>query len=235
MTTTSSAALIADDATTVAHAYGGSVPIPPAFEQTLARVEALLALHRQLHGTRGRPQQHVSDILRGALVLTIAALDAVVLDAVVSAIPELAKQGRGGKNIEKWIEKEPHAAIECFAARDPHQALAGLCHSKLRNLTFQRAEMIEGVLRDTLDCDPPWSEAAAVLSTSRNRWRSSTVTEKLTGYVERHNRIAHDGDRAASGRTTPIQRSFVAEAVGVVRAVGTATCEKVAAHVAAGR
>lgn len=168
-------------------------------------------------------------------MLTMAALDAVVLDTVVNAIPELAKQGRGGRNLEKWIDDDPEAAIKCFAAKNPHLALAQLSRSRLGSLTFQKAEMIEGVLRDTLDCEPPWREAAQALSTPRSRWSSKAVTEKLTGFVERRNRIAHDGDRAASGRTTPIQRPYVAQAVGVVRAVGTATCDKVGSHVAAGR
>jgi hypothetical protein len=165
----------------------------------------------------------------------MAALDAVVLDAVVSAIPELAQQGRGGKNLKKWIDDDPEAAVACFAASDPHAALAELCRSKLGSLTFQRAEMIEGVLRDTLGCGAPWNEAAGLLSTQRHQWSTTDITDKLTRFVERRNRIAHDGDRARSGRTTAIQRRFVAEAVEIVRAVGAATCQKVAAHVAAGR
>ena len=95
--------------------------------------------------------------------------------------------------------------------------------------------MIEGVLRDTLDCDPPWEKAAEMLSTKRRLWATTQVTDKLTAFVERRNRIVHDGDRGPSGRARPIQRSLITEALAVVRAVGTATCEMVASHVAAGR
>ncbi len=215
--------------------YPETVGVPPSFERTLTRVDALLALHSQLHGTRGRPQQHVSDLLRGALVLTMAALDAVVLDAVVASIPDLARQGRGGNNLKKWIDEDPHGAIACFAAPDPHAALAELCRSRLGNLTLQRAEMIEGVLRDTVGCNAPWDHTAKLLSTKRKQVRAADVKRELTTYVERRNRIAHDGDRAPSGRTTPIQRSFVSGALGLVRAVGTATCEVVTSYVTAGR
>jgi hypothetical protein len=43
-----------------------------SFERTLVRVDGLLALHPALQGTSGRPKRHVSDVLRGALVLALA-------------------------------------------------------------------------------------------------------------------------------------------------------------------
>ncbi|MGH7425133.1 MAG: hypothetical protein ACREJP_03085 [Candidatus Methylomirabilales bacterium] len=51
-----------------------------AFDRTLQRVDDLLDLHPVLHGTQGRPRQTVSDVLRGGLVLGLAALDALVVD-----------------------------------------------------------------------------------------------------------------------------------------------------------
>lgn len=55
-----------------------TLPPPVAFERTLERVEGVMALHRDLHDTAERPKQHVSDLLRGTLVLAVAALDAKV-------------------------------------------------------------------------------------------------------------------------------------------------------------
>jgi hypothetical protein len=61
------------------------------FDKTMRRVDGLLLLDPELHGVAGRPKQHVSDLLRGALVLSVAALDALVLDSVVAAIPRAVR------------------------------------------------------------------------------------------------------------------------------------------------
>jgi hypothetical protein len=72
-----------------------------SFSKTMKRVDALLALHPVLHGSRGRPAQHVADVLRGAHVLSIAALDAVVLGCITEALPKLIRVGQQGPNVAK--------------------------------------------------------------------------------------------------------------------------------------
>jgi len=78
-----------------------------AFNKTLVRVDGLLALHPVIHGTTGRPKRHVSDVLRGALVLAVAALDSLVVDSVVEAVPSLARKGALGKTAGKWVKEDP--------------------------------------------------------------------------------------------------------------------------------
>jgi hypothetical protein len=129
-----------------------------AFDKTLRRVDVLLALHPLLHGSPKRPRRHVSDILRGALVLGLAALDSLVVDSVVEAIPTLAREGSLGKAAAKWVKDDPDSVLACFAQNDPAAALASLYREQLGSLTFQRADAIAGVLRDVIDCDPPWEE-----------------------------------------------------------------------------
>lgn len=90
--------------------------------------------------------------------------------------------------------------------------------------------MIEGVLRDTLGCDPPWPLAAANLTSADTAWTPEDVMAELDEHVNRRNRIAHQGDTIATGRTASIRRDHVVDAVVLVRAVGTATQELVAEH-----
>jgi hypothetical protein len=62
------------------------------------------------------------------------------------------------------------------------------------------------------------------------------VQERLDGYVARRHRIVHDGDlkptSRRAGRTEPIRRSYVSQALVVVKAVGKAVDETVTEHLA---
>jgi hypothetical protein len=90
------------------------------FERAISRVDRLLTLHGELHGSRGRPAQHIADILRASLVLTVAALDAFVYEAVVEAVPPLARQGRLGVKADKIADATQ--LLTAIATPDPADA-----------------------------------------------------------------------------------------------------------------
>lgn len=203
-----------------------------AFDKTTARVERLLALHGTIHGTPGRPRQSVSDLLRGALVLALAALDSLVVDSVVEALPAIARRGGLGSTPAKWIKEHSESIVACFAAADPPVALAEVAREQLGQITFQRSAAIEGVLRDVLGCDPPWENAARLLSAGSVLWTVDEVKEYLDDYVDRRNRIVHGGDMRPGGTAAePIRRDYVESVIGVVKAVGQAVAAVVARRV----
>lgn len=113
-----------------------------AFSRTLERVDFMITVQEDLHGGRGRPIQFFSDVLRGALVLGVAALDALVGDSVAEAIPALAQRGMLGDTVAKWIRDKSKDVLACFAEDNPHRALADLCREQLKEQTFQRADAI---------------------------------------------------------------------------------------------
>jgi hypothetical protein len=196
----------------------------------MARVEGMLALHEELHGHPGRPQRHVSDVLRGSLVLALAALDSLVVDSVVEGVGRISAAGALGKTAEKWAKDRPGDVLSCFGAADPHEALAQIAREELGAITFQRSEAIAGVMVDALGCERPWERAAVLLNAEvpGENWTAEDVTEYLDRYVQRRNRIAHSGD-VPTGKTRPesIRRSDVALGVRVVTAVGEAVAYQV--------
>lgn len=193
------------------------------FNKTMKRVDGVIALHPELHSSQGRPRQAVSDLLRGALVLSLAALDALVVDSLGESIPRLAKTGMLGPTVQKWIKEQPDKILACFTEKDGSAALADVCREQLGALTFQRSAAIEGVLADVAGCPPPWEKAAILLTTQNSKWDSDSVRKKLDEYVQRRNRVVHGGDmKEQSLSTQPIQRRYVIQAVEVVRAVGEA-------------
>lgn len=199
------------------------------FNITMGRVDGLLGLHPLLHGIAGRPRQHVSDVLRGALVLSVAALDALVLDSVVAAIPTAVRDGHLGPNVAKWVKEEPEEFLALLPDPERAQKLAEMCRLKLGQITFQKVAMIEGVMYDVVQRGQPWTRVADILSAGGGVWDSHDVRVKLDEIVERRHRIAHSGDmRANSTATQPIRLPYVQEAARVVKAVGQAVTETLA-------
>lgn len=192
----------------------------------MERVDGLLLLHPTLHGAAGRPRQHVSDLLRGALVLSVAALDALVLDSVVAAIPRAVRDGRLGPNVAKWVKDDPEAFLALLPESNSAAKLAELCRERLGAITFQKAAMIEGVMRDVVQCDPPWQRAADILNAGGGTWTADEVRDTLDEIVERRHRIAHSGDMLPNRTATrPIRLAYVEDAVAVIDAVGKAVVQ----------
>lgn len=164
--------------------------------------------------------------------MAMAALDALVVDSIAEAIPELARQGKLGPTVEKWVKDQPESFLSCFASSDPAEALGVMCKEHLGHQTFQRSAAIEGVLRDAIGVTGIWEEAAKQLSKKTGKSHTATeVAERLDVYVSRRNRIAHGGDlKEGSSSTAPIRRKFLVESVQTTRAAGQAVAKLVAAR-----
>ncbi len=197
------------------------------FGRAITRVQSLLKLHRGLHGKRGRPRQQVADVLRGATVLAAGALDGLVLEVIVSAVPQAARHGHLGANAEKWAGDEPARVLQAFAQDNPHAELASLVREKLARTTFQKSAMIESNLRDVVGADPPWNDAAQILNQAAGDggWTPEGVRDTLDDFMARRDRIAHSGDQKPnSAGALPIQIAWVERGVHVIDAVGHAVC-----------
>lgn len=204
---------------------------PPleVFDAAMGRVEGLLLLYPHLRGIGGRSKRHVSDVLRGAVVLSVGALDSLVLDSVVAAIPRAEQEGTLERTIAKWAKADAEAFLALLGDREPGEKVAELCRRKLGQPTFHRAEAIEDVIRDIAKRNPPWGTAAEMLSSDRDVWNDIAVKAKLDEIVEREHGIAYGGDLLPdSTATRRIQLRYVDEAARVIRAVGSGVAETLA-------
>ena len=191
------------------------------------RVDGLLDLHPVIHGGPGRPKQAVSDVLRGGLVLGLAALDAVVLDSLIRAVPKAARGGGLGPKAEKWVKEAPAEMLDALADADPWERFGQLCASRLGGMTFQRSAAIAGMMWDLIQCEAPWATAANRLGGANAGWTETKVCEDLDAYVKRRNQIVHSGDMATGRATTPVRLDYVSSAVVLTREVGEAVCSVV--------
>ncbi len=114
------------------------------FRHTRKRVDGLIQLNKRL-SSQGRPPRENSDVLRAAIVLCLGALDALIADAIVAAIPEVSRRGMLGDRVAGWLEKDGGQALKILAHSHPHRAMADLVAEKLSGTTFQRTAMIETI------------------------------------------------------------------------------------------
>lgn len=194
----------------------------------MGRVEGLLLLHPVLSGIGGRPRRHGADVLRGALVLSVGALDALVLDSVVAAIPRAEREGTLGQSVARWVKEDAESSLALLGDHEPSGKVAELCRQRLGQPTFQRAATIEDVIRDVARRDAPWPRAAEILSSAGRVWDAAAVKAKLDEIVEREHGIAYSGDLLPDSTTRRIRRPYVERSVRVIRAVGSAVVETLA-------
>lgn len=193
------------------------------FRRTKYRVQRLINLNRRLSGPRGRPRQEHTDVLRAAIVLSLGALDALVADVIVEAVPEASKQGKLGQRVADWLEKDGRQALSMMAHPNPHRALADFVAEKLSGTTLQRAAMIEDNLRAILDVEAPWALAAKRVG---DKVTAEQLRQSLDQISDRRNQIVHKGD-VKTGTKAPegIGRDWVEGQVSYIWETGEAVCD----------
>ena len=195
------------------------------FNKALGRAEGLLLLHPVLCAIGGRPRRHAGDLLRGTLVLSVGALDALVLESVVAAIPRAERDGTLMRSVAKWVKEDAEGSLALLGDRQASAKAAELCRRRLGQPRLERAAAIEDVIRDMARRDPPWPRAAEILSSDGRAWDAAAVKHQLDQIVEREHAIAYGGDLLPDSTSRRIPQPYVQEAVGVIRAVGTAVAE----------
>ena len=200
------------------------------FTSAIDRVLGLCDLHSSLTTKPGRPKQDKSDLLRGAIVLSAAALDEVVLESVIAALPSAAKKGLlANSNVLNWIKRKPEALIAALSKPSPENVLIELARAEIGTMTFQKSSAIGGLLEDALGANPPWERTAAELNRHGGGrvWTAEAVATALDQFILRRNRIAHSGDRNERGGLSGIRRPYVLDNTTLVLNVGLAVLYEV--------
>jgi hypothetical protein len=189
------------------------------FNLTIDRCYRLIDYYKE-QSRVGRPGQHLADVLRGTIVLTCAALDALNEELLVRALPQAQRRGllRGATPTTRASR-----ALVTDLRRPTGPPLGTRARDHLRWMTVQRPAMIEELVVNVLGADLPWRAAAAELTRDTRRlWTDAEVRERLSTLVERRNAIAHKGDLRPSGRSESIRRANVEADILLAYEVGHA-------------
>ncbi|MGX5654365.1 HEPN domain-containing protein [Geodermatophilus nigrescens] len=198
-----------------------------SFRKTLDRVQRLIDAHGTLHGGGpGRPQQQAADVLRAAVVLTVAALDAFVGDVTIEAIPELARKGRLGTQAHTIVK--PQDLLAALASADPALELQRFARSRFARTTLQSPASITNHLDNYLGYTVDWAQIAGRIGVPT----PADAQAALGAYVERRHGIAHAGDVAPGRRgASPINKPYVERGRDVVAAVAGVLNTDLDAHI----
>lgn len=209
------------------------------FDRTIARAEAIISLHKATYAVQGRPPQKWSDVLRGALMLAVAALDALVDDLLVECLPRAILAGKQGAKVNDWIKEHPHKALAALADPAPPAILTKWVADRHEKDSFVQPHVIEGALREELGCpiatggaNEPWDSMSDLMQQAAGAsWSSADCKANLARIVRRRNDIAHDGDVGANGKTNSIRRQQVEVAVLAIACAGRAVDQVIRTHI----
>jgi len=182
------------------------------FESTIERAGHLVEIHKTL-ASRGKPPAHYSDILRAAVVLSVAAMDGyfhdLILDNVTPCIVTRNGKDLPGKLIEIIKKQASHEKLIEIFHRDRSRAhVRRLVMEELSDKTFQNVGKIEEALK-IIGVDDIWIDVGKELECSK-----AEAKEYVQEYVERKHRIAHEGDKKKKGPgPQSITRPYAEEAV----------------------
>lgn len=170
-----------------------------AFDLTHQRALALIDIHRKLH-SRGKPPKKSADILRSAVVLAVAGMDAYFTDKISeNAVPLIRKLG--GKDLPGKLvdavsnQMNSQQMLEAMLRQKPLAHVGTAVRKALANNTYQDPGKIEQGLR-MLGVSNFWCEVAAELGMAQTDVRSS-----LARVVKRRHDIVHKGDLGTTKKT----------------------------------
>lgn len=179
-----------------------------AFMATHGRAKTLLKLHSS--GTPGRPKRERGDILRAAVMLAVAAVDAYFHDKILERItPYLkAKKGKGlPGDLIKMLEKGGgvEKLLGIFYEERPHRHIHTIVRQAQADITFQKPDKIESALR-LVGVTDFWYLVALKM---RRRTSKKFLRRKLGQYAARRDAITHEADQATGKRLREISRPYV--------------------------
>jgi hypothetical protein len=160
----------------------------------MRRVNALIAAHDELHGRVGRPRLVVSDVMRAAVVMTVAAFDAllhgilrVYLRSAASGVPKPpALLGL----IKQW-KLPAHDILAWTTAADGLLLLQAKADAHFVDRALQNPAKVAEVFK-VLGVADIWADIATRMNTDKK-----TLKEEFTVVVKRRHSIVHEAETAS--------------------------------------
>jgi hypothetical protein len=185
------------------------------FRQTNKRAGNLVEIHQEL-APHGKPGIKHSDLLRAAVVLSVAGLDVYIHEKVCEEVPQLIGSKVGKQLPQKLVEliktETTHEKlIELYFKQRPLSHISSLVRRCLNVRTFQDPGKIEEALK-ILGLTDLWFKLGKQLSVGKEDARLY-----VESYVKRRNEIVHRGDlgktRKSKNKVSRISRDYAQKCV----------------------
>jgi len=180
------------------------------FKKTIVRCESLVEIYKTLH-TQSQTDGRVSasqDIVRGAVVLSVAALDAYVTDVFCEKLVTYLKRYGADQSLVDLLQKaglDTREALTLISMERPYRRIHTLMRQYYQSYTTQRFNVIDSIFLPFRLED--------ITSNAVARSGKPSIKKSVATLVERRHEIAHDGDYNSHGRIKTIEANRIAKRI----------------------
>ncbi|BAN69487.1 HEPN domain-containing protein [endosymbiont of unidentified scaly snail isolate Monju] len=180
------------------------------FKRTIARCEALVDSYKVLHAQNRKDGATPApkDIIRGAVVLAVAALDAYVTDVFCEKLVPYLKRYKSDDSLVKLLSDaglDTREALNLLSMERPYRRIRTLITRHYETYTTQKFNVIDEIFLPfrlkNITCN-------AEAKTGKKRLKKSVGL-----LVDRRNEIAHGGDYNSHGRIKNINEDQIAKRI----------------------
>lgn len=181
------------------------------FLKTIKRCESLVDSYKQLQAidqANGVAVPTPKDIVRGAVVLAVAALDTYVTDAFSEKlVPYLQRYKPDDELIELLYKSglDTKEALVLLGMERPYRRIRTLIENYYGSYTTQKFDVIDQIFK-------PYRLASITENAARKSGKPSIKTS-VGKLVERRHQIAHAGDYNRHGRIIDIDEEKIAKRI----------------------
>lgn len=173
------------------------------FHKTARRCDTLVTAYNTLHAAGNDAPK---DIVRGAVVLAVAALDAYVTDVFVEKLATYLKRHRPGDQLIELLYKaglDTREALHLLTNQRPYRRIRNLVRTYYATYTTQKFNVIDSVFK-------VYGLKTLTANAAQKTGKAHVLTrvEKL---VERRHEIAHAGDYNQHNRIRDIDPANVTQ------------------------
>ncbi|EGG94365.1 hypothetical protein IMCC1989_37 [gamma proteobacterium IMCC1989] len=181
------------------------------FIKTIRRCESLVESYKKLQIINQEDSVDVpmpKDIIRGAVVLAVAALDTYVTDVFSEKLVPYLKKFNPTKDLIDLLYAsglDTKEALNLLTMERPYRRIRTLIESYYASYTTQKFDVIDKIFK-------PYSLTQITENAAKLSGRKS-IKKSVEKLVERRHQIAHSGDYSSHGRIIEIDEDQIAKRI----------------------
>jgi len=166
----------------------------------MVRAEYLFDLQEALKSAPQAQKARRSDVVRAAVVLAVAAMDAYFTDKYCSLLVPYIKKHGANQRIEQRLTSaglDIDQALQMALMKRPHARVLSLMRRHLDRKTTQGRKAIDGLYKDY--------RIDSLVQDTVDAVGRKTLFRRIEILVDRRHQIAHSGDLNAKGKANQVK------------------------------
>ena len=171
------------------------------FIKTIRRCESLVASYKKLHELHSNDTATPApkDIVRGAIVLSVSALDAYVTDVFAEKFVAYIKRFEPDENLIELLNDaglNTKVALELIEMDRPYRRIRTLIQQHYNKYTTQKFEVIDRLFATY--------RLPKICTSAQRKSKRKTLNNSIKKLIDRRHEIAHSGDYNSHGKIRDI-------------------------------